>query len=499
MKPTVTLAVLTLLFVQAAPSAQEPTRPDFSNVGQCGTSSEWVARVNRLARGASQEKSAAATSTFTPQGSFPPGQVLTCGKFRLYYEDLLQSNADGFAHATAGPQRRNTMCAVLMYVQGVFDFTALTGANPNIDLYVMHSYAPTNPAPPGTMFLAQAGPLFPANFGSVAGFYGGHVLTHVTTNTDPDTNQYDAVLQVNFDHVDSSPPQQVSYWDDYANTSATCHWDLYSILLHEVTHTMGWLSLVSEDGSTNHYAQNTLGNSFTMLDKNFLYYGDASMPSSFSGNKLVTSAPSINAGVNANSNPLRSSKIWMNNSGMPLNHPAYSGDFVGYYATPPVPFAPQSLLSHLNDNYNSFTRMAQYSPGFQPNYVMGPGIAREQLKREWTNFELRTLSALGYLLSASFANSTSLSGGAVTNAALLNNNVPPHRTTPVQVTEYAVWNIPTLSWAETLPVTATIATNNNTASSLNASSVVVPVSSLAADGNGDTVRILPGSLFNIRG
>lgn len=506
------LASLTVLFCLGAISVQSQLRDDtikrvdVSGVGMCGTTSDWIWEVNKLANqapakgrsgGGAVSKTAA---VFTTQPNFPVGKVITCGKFRLYYEDLLQSNNDGFAHSTLGAKRRQTLCAVLNYVQSVYDFNLIPTGD-YIDLYVMWSYAPTNPAPSGTGFLAVAGPFFSpgSGYGNTAGFYGGNMFDHVTTGTDPQPGQYDGVLQVNFDKV--TPSFQIaSYWDDYTNTTSTCVWDLYSVLLHEVTHIMGWFSNVKEDTSTNnYYAENTLNNSFTLFDKYFLYYGDAKTPTTFAGNKLVTlgGSPVVNPNFvspSSNTNPLRSNKVWMNNSGIPLNHPVYSGDY-----PLPAPYSPMSLLSHMSDTLNSFTGMSQYSPGFQPNYVMGPGIAIEQLKRQWTNFEMRTLLTIGYHLDPVFGSSTSLSvNGVVTNLNLLNTNIPPQRSTPAQVTEYYASN-PLHNWAETMPVTATISTNNNTTSNPNATSVVINVSSLGTDANGDVVRILPGSLFNIRG
>ncbi|HEV7505226.1 MAG TPA: SdrD B-like domain-containing protein [Thermoanaerobaculia bacterium] len=519
MRKTLTFFILVLLAALCCTNeiaAQQPQRAapgqgiDASGIGLCGTSSDWVWKINQLARReAPQARQAKAgppvnpapAAVFTPQSSFPAAQVVSCGKFRLYYEDFLQPNHDGFANSSLGALRRNTLCQVLTYVQSVYDFHHLA-ANDFIDLYVLWSYAPTNAASPGTGFLAQAGPLFGPGYGTTPGFYGGYLFDHMTTGVDPQPGQYDGVLQVNFDTAyTSSGPLSIAYWDDYTNTTSTCRWDLYSILLHEATHILGWLSNVTEDSSANHSAQNTLANSFTLFDKYFLYYGEAKTPSTFTGNKLVTVSltPAVNPNVNSNPNPLRSSKVWMNNFGIPLNHPAYSGDFNGYFSLPSTPYAVQSLLSHLNDNVYSFTRMSQFSPGFQPNYVMGPGIAQEQLKRQWTNFEMRALLTMGYSLDPAFAASGSLTGGVATNQALLTANKPPQRTVPAQVTELAVWSTVTEAWAETLPVTATIATNNNIASNPAASSVVINVSSLGTDANGDTVKVMPGSLFNIRG
>jgi len=514
------LAIITACGPRAAPPSPGPIpgnpavkKSEIPKLGYCGTTSDWVWEINQLARRAQSAPNGRLqqpNAVFTAQNNFPANQVVTCGKFRVYFEDLLQSNNDGFANptvvgsSTLGQLRQNTLCAALNYIQSVFDFTHLA-ANDYIDLHVEWSYTSTNPAPAGTGFLAVGGPYYGSAYGSTAGYYGGYFYDHLTTNTDPDPNQYDGVVQVNFDHVYFQNGNVIAaqYWDDYSNTSATCVFDLFTVLLHEVTHAMGWLSNVHEDNSSSYYAQNTHNNSFTLLDKNFFYYGDAKTPASFSGNKLVIGggSPSINPNFASGGSvpyPLRSNKIWMNNSGIPLNHPAYSGDFTTYVSIPQPPTSPGSLLSHLNDNANSFVAMSQYSPGFQPNYVMGPGIAFEQTKRQWTNFEMRALLTLGYHLDPVFASSTSLTNGIVTNQNLLLNNIPPQRAL-AQVTEFPQASLTMEAWAESVPATASIAVNNNTSTNTGASTVVINVSSLGSDQNGDQVQILPNSLFNIRG
>ena len=96
---------------------------------------------------ASAKKGGKTTSGITPLGSFPSYAIVNCGKFRLYYEDLITSNPqEGFSDLTLGATRRNTLCDVLTYLQNVFDFSAVPAGNP-IRLHVSQSFGTLYPLP----------------------------------------------------------------------------------------------------------------------------------------------------------------------------------------------------------------------------------------------------------------------------------------------------------------------------------------------------------------
>lgn len=469
-------------------------------VAACGYSPSLLYQLNRQANPTARLPLTAGvpppaiTSVFTQQGNFPPAQVVTCGKFRLYYEDFLQGPV-GFndPNPSLGPKRQATLCAVLKYVESTLNIN-VNGTTNFIDLYIGQSWnSSTNPALPSVGYLAIAGPYFnpTSGYGTTPGYYAGNALLHATGGTDPQPGQYDGTILMNFDKYFNPSPNPISYWDDYLTTVATCRYDLYSVLLHEVTHALGFLSSVEEDSSFNAKC-GAANNSFTKFDQLFLYYGDPCVPKL---KKVVTGvSPSINPMVSSEPNELRTNLIWLRNGPVEQNHPVYSGTLDSFY-----PLKVGSLASHLAGSLLSFTAMSQYAPGFQPNYVMGPEIGQGQRKREWTLAEMRVLLSLGYGLNPTFSAATSLNPyGTDLNGWLLLNNSPAYRTNCSQ--PMLAYNSP-FNFMETLTADFPSLTNNNKPSSLTTTQLMINVSELTnvADAQSDAIRVMPNTLFGIRG
>jgi hypothetical protein len=147
---------------------------------------------------------------------------------------------------------------------------------------------------------------------------------------------------------------------------------------------------------------------------------------------LVTAGSALNpaltgiAGILTNT--LGTGTVWMTPNGSPSNHKVYDGYYpihgLGAGSTP----VPAAFLSHMDLDFWSYLRGGQFSPGYQPKYVMGPFIFKQVKRRVYTLAEHRYLNQLGYLYATTFASATNLSTlGNVQNALLLNNNVAPFR------------------------------------------------------------------------
>jgi hypothetical protein len=451
-----------------------------------------------------------ARTTLASGGTIPPnstyryvlqsswtGPIVHCGSFNIYYEDDVTAPAGFAAPGALGLQRKATLCAVLNYVSSIIDFHGAT-----IDLFVNQSFSfPAHPYTATTGTLAFAGPEYPSGFTGVSGIYNGYAYDHINslTGTDPDPATYDMDLTVNFHQYYNSLFSSfypVNYYDDYTSRpTGNCSFDLYSVLLHEITHGLGFISFVSEDPSTHNAINGNSGvlysNAFSKFDQQFLYKGNI-LTGPFI--KLVDATPQINPLINTFTNPLRSNDIWLkgNVAPDPLNQPIYSGNSYGYPPSSP------SLISHMDFDFWSFAGMSQFAPGYQPRYVMGPYFNENELRTEWTIPEMRILLALGYHLNPIFASASTLNPPTDLNSAILISNSPAFRSNPATLITDS--NLP-VNFSEIPPIDFVV-TNNNSLSSPTATQFPIIISAIPniADNNaGDQISIMPGSLFGIRG
>lgn len=260
-------------------------------------------------------------STYTSQEDWNPAGVFQCGSFTIYYEDFDTTFQAGFADPNLGVARRQTLCDVLSYVESVIEFHE--NANPVIQ--VLMSYSENGiAAPSNTVFLAQAGPYYSQSFRSVAGIFTGFVAQQIQFGIDPNTDAaYDGALQVNFHETNlngnSSP---ISYFHSGDPISNDNKFDLSLVLLHEVSHILGFASALKQ-GDNGEVACENDANSYLIFDDVFGYYGNITDINSFDGHKLLIgspSAPYINPAVNLIPYPLQKENIWINNQGPPHNH-----------------------------------------------------------------------------------------------------------------------------------------------------------------------------------
>jgi len=173
----------------------------------------------------------------------------------------------------------------------------------------------------------------------------------------------------------------VNFGYQYAYCTPTiqnCEHDFFSVILHEITHCLGFLSFGIENAGalTSRFGDKV----FSKLDEHFLYYNNSGVLQklfdiNFSSSTGVNPAlPALNAASNSN--------VWLNNS--PLlnkqNQPIYSR----------TNYSSGTSLSHFDDLYAGFDGRAYISPGYSPNYNMNGTIATHQFKRWGTQLILRT-------------------------------------------------------------------------------------------------------------
>jgi hypothetical protein len=143
----------------------------------------------------------------------------------ITFEDVEQSNGFGFDDPAEGATRRATMIAVLEYVNGVIN--EATGATLVINIHESNNEGDTTLAYAGTLWNEE-----PSRFDN------GFAFEHITTGIDPTPNFGDIFVTVDFGFD----------WNSGLGDPIGLEFDLFTVLLHEITHGLGILSLTDDEG-----------------------------------------------------------------------------------------------------------------------------------------------------------------------------------------------------------------------------------------------------------
>jgi hypothetical protein len=325
----------------------------------------------------------------TPVGGFSPTAIMTCGKFAFYLEDVNASTGSGFDDPSLGVFRQNTLCDVATYIQSQFDFSLVSSSDLiKIDVLISYDNYVGYHSPITTQFYAAAGPYFNVTPNSII---GGFVNDYATSSVDPAPGNYHGQLIVNFDMVYPTGgwPTPVNFQADNVTYAAfpNCDMDLYSVLLHEMTHAMGWISLVYYDPSAGAINTPPLAvygtNTFSKLD--YSMQAGTVFPGT-SLTKLILGPPTAPL-LNSVPATYCNNNMWLNGSAAPDNHGVFSGQYV-WLTTGVVP----SYLSHLDDQCFAFSDRERISPGDRLEYVMGPYGIPGMWRRTYTKGEIQELT-----------------------------------------------------------------------------------------------------------
>ena len=261
--------------------------------------------------------------------------------WNVTYADGTSNVGFGTGNA-AGATRRATFEAALNYVSSVFD-------TPNVTLDFTVNASQTD----GSGFLASAG----TSFFDTNGYTNGVLFQHATTGVDP-TGGNDGQAQFDFGFN----------WNNENDAPAAGEFDLFTVSLHEVTHAMGFLSLVDANGNSL-FGGNP--DTFSVMNS-FMERGD--------GTDLFASGATAEfLGAPAD---LTSNDVFFNG---PNANAANGGNPVKIYA--PGTFAPGSSISHVD--------LSVF-----PNAVMTHAVAPGVSKKAYTDIDLGILQDIGWSLTA---------------------------------------------------------------------------------------------------
>lgn len=405
---------------------------------------------------------------------YPSSSQFDCGKFKVFYADLLPgAPAGGFADPILGATRRSTFCAVLNYVESLFDLSNVP--DHSIRIEVEPSWITTlNPTPVTEEYYAYAGPYYAS--AAANSIVGGKVYDYITTGMDPAlSDEFHGFMKVNFDCF--GPTGQSIVWlNDHTQNVPACHLDLFYVLLHEVGHMLGFASLANNDGVLSPTSI-TYNNNFSRLDY-LLHYSSNANFTATNLQKLIsggTTSATLNSAIGSVS--LTDNRFWINGNAAPDNHPIYSGGYNG------ASYREQSLLSHLDEQILSYSFRSKNAPGYAEDYVMSPFGIPGAVRRRFTDAEIKIFLEIGYSLNPSYVNPEL-------------NNLPPYSSTigndPNYPNSFDVY--PYSMYAETVGANQSI---------INDVGVLVTFNlwedAGIFDPEGEPLTVADGTLTNIRG
>lgn len=277
-----------------------------------------------------------------------PTEVLTTGgiTFRLFYTDIINSSGVGFDSPSVGANARARVNDTLTYLADVLHEQG------TLDILFNESI---NDSGSGT--LASAGTYYPG----ANGFFGGSTLArlHDPGDQKPFSNVEEIAVSVNFG----------KNWNFSSSPAVSPQYDFQSVLLHELTHGLGFASLSDNTGTSRFFSQLST-KTYTIFDT--LLRRRTGNVTLFSG-----SPPTFQVGAsNLTSNDLSFAGSEAGQAYQPNPAP-------GIYA--PSIFSQGSSLSHWDTN------------NIVGGAVMEHAIASGENHRAYSAVDLGALRDIGYL------------------------------------------------------------------------------------------------------
>lgn len=277
--------------------------------------------------------------------------------WNVTFNDVLSNTNVGFDDPTFGADRRNTFNSVLSYLNTVLDETGTADIRVN------------NSQTDGSGALASAGPFFFT--GPSTQYQNGFVYRHIRNGVDPSASVPDATATFDFGHN----------WNSELDAPASNEVDLFSVALHEVTHALGFLSLVAANGESELRNGDGSDTGVYSVYDSFLERGDGTELFDANGNYLGDAAD------------LTSEDVFFDG---PNARAANGGNPIELHA--PDPYEPGSSIGHISGLGTA---------------VMNPSIIIGTERRMYTDRDLAILADIGWNIAAVPEPSAFLFGGLI--------------------------------------------------------------------------------------
>ncbi len=319
------------------------------------------------------------------------------GLFNVYVEDIQNATGTGF-DLTANSQMLTVICQVfddldVLLNQQASTCAGVTKSGVNIRLRSFNA--------PSSGVLGSASSFYETE-GELNGIKHGEVWKAINTGYN-DNDRWDGFININLGYS--------NWYSGFGNTPSG-QVDLYTVMLHEVLHSLGFASLINSNGESKFQGNGV--DSYSPFDT-FL--------TSDNNISLITNI----SGYDWDFNP--ANPISVLTSGCGVSGP--NVEFRGNFNAPLSPvhagasWSGGSSLSHFESNCDSYGNTA--------DYVMNPGIAAG-ISRSLTQEEINTLGDLGYQLNTIYGTNTLANGSA--NPRQHNNFTSPTITSLVATDDY---------------------------------------------------------------
>jgi hypothetical protein len=271
----------------------------------------------------------------------PPTKQLTATSilFNVTYQDL--GTGSGFYDPVLGQARRDTVDLAIEYIDSILNESG------TCDIVFLESLNSGTGGP-----LATAGTFFAVT----PGFTNGDAFEHITTGVDPSPGTADIFVTVDFGYP----------WNTGTSSPSPGQFDLLSVLTHELTHGLGFLSLSTSTG-TSEIASGV----FSFWDRE-LETGN--------GRDLWDDATAAFLGIPPD--------LTGNDNGVVF---VGTNATVNYGSTPPV-YAPPT--------FNSGSSLSHWDPAVPGRAIMEPSTLPGVTFREYLIVEIGALSDIGYANAA---------------------------------------------------------------------------------------------------
>lgn len=452
------LLSIILLFITTLISAQGNLIPPVSIDSTNGSTVPDMVVYDRLGNSYYLNQLRFQNSNNSKTSSISP--TCNAGIFRLHFTDA--GTGLGFDDPTLGPQRQSVACQVfsdlsqlIIPANSPYSSIPNLGTGSFVEIWVQASL--NNSANPT---LGQAGEFY---LTSSPGIVHGSVWQTINTGIDSwfgvnSTNLgnmgiYHGLMQINFGHP--------FYLGTNPSLITSTDFDLYTVILHEATHALGFGSLIAQNGTSK----------FSASNPGIYSYYDTFLKDNTTGQNLINWNGCYTAGFN---------NSYLSDLTTPCSV-KFSGTNTTFVSSSST-WANGTSLSHYDIG-------ACGNPG---SYVMNPSLSPGTTRRTFDIAEVTTLCDLGYTTSGTLAGTTYPASGVCGFRVAGTNDYATYTSTAPGTNFSTPFNTPFNFSSTTILANDQNATYYDCLTVMNSSGFITGASS---GGTGNTLTFTPNTGF----